>query len=49
MAIPKSGDPGRMAENLDVFDFELSADELASISGLDRGEEGLTDSDQFGH
>lgn len=49
VAIPKSANPGRIAENIDVFDFELSEDELASISGLDRGEADVTDSDVFGH
>jgi len=37
IAIPKSARPERMAENLDVFDFELSAEEIASIDGLDKG------------
>ena len=36
VAIPKSGDPGRMAENLGVFDFVLAADAMASLSGLAR-------------
>ena len=49
VAIPKSANPGRIAENIDIFDFELSEDELASISGLDRGEAEVTDSDVFGH
>ena len=31
------------------FDFELTADEMAAITALDRGEAGLTDSDVFGH
>ena len=35
--IPKSVNPARIAENIDVFDFELSADELECIDGLDRG------------
>lgn len=30
--IPKSADPGRQRENLDLFGFELSADELARIA-----------------
>jgi 2,5-diketo-D-gluconate reductase A len=49
VAIPKSGNPQRIAENLDVFDFELTADEVAAIAGLDRGEGAVTDSDVFGH
>jgi 2,5-diketo-D-gluconate reductase A len=45
----KSSDPQRQAENLAVFDFELSADEMAALSALDRGEAAATDSDTFGH
>jgi diketogulonate reductase-like aldo/keto reductase len=37
-ALPKSVRPARIAENFDVFDFELSASELSSIDGLDTGE-----------
>ena len=36
-AIPKSTNPGRIAENFDVFDFELTAEQLSSIDALDRG------------
>jgi 2,5-diketo-D-gluconate reductase A len=49
VTIPKSGNPDRIAENLEIFDFELDYDEMATISALDRGEGQLTDSDQFGH
>jgi diketogulonate reductase-like aldo/keto reductase len=35
--IPKSTDPVRMRENLDIFDFELSAGEMERIDGLSRG------------
>jgi len=38
--IPKSTKPARIAENLDVFDFDLSADELAAIDALDTGQRG---------
>jgi diketogulonate reductase-like aldo/keto reductase len=35
-AIPKSGDPRRMRENLAVFDFALSDEEMARIAALAR-------------
>jgi len=35
--IPKSADPQRQIENADVFDFSLTDDEIAAISGLERG------------
>ena len=49
VAIPRSGNPGRIAENIDIFDFELSSAEMDRITALDRGEAEITDSDQFGH
>jgi 2,5-diketo-D-gluconate reductase A len=39
---PKSVTPARVRENLELFDFELSADDTAAISALDRGEQGRT-------
>lgn len=37
VVIPKSTHRDRMAENLDIFDFELNDGELATITMLDRG------------
>jgi len=34
-AIPKSTKPARIGENFDIFDFELSADQLSAIDALD--------------
>ena len=47
--IPKSSDPGRLRENLAVFDFTLSEDEMRRLSELDRGEDAAVDSDVYGH
>ncbi len=35
--IPKTTRPERLAENLAIFDFSLSPNEMQAISGLDRG------------
>jgi diketogulonate reductase-like aldo/keto reductase len=45
--IPKSTKPGRIAENTDVLDFELSADEIAAIDGLDTGRRGGPEPDEI--
>ena len=49
VAIPKSTSPKHLAENIGVFDFELTDDDMAAIAELDRGDADLTDSDTFGH
>jgi len=36
--IPRSSNPGRLAENLDVFSFTLSDDEMARIGALKRAD-----------
>jgi 2,5-diketo-D-gluconate reductase A len=36
-AIPKSTNPARIAENYNVFDLALTADELTRIDALDTG------------
>jgi len=41
--IPKSTKPARIAENIDVFDFELSGQEISAIDGLDTGRRGGPD------
>jgi 2,5-diketo-D-gluconate reductase A len=47
--VPKSSDPTRQAENLDVFDFELTAAEMRALDALDRPDPGALDADTFGH
>ena len=42
IVFPKSVNPERMKENFEIFDFSLADDEVARISGLDRGEDGRT-------
>ena len=37
IVFPKSNSRERIAQNFDVFGFELSADEIASIDALDSG------------
>jgi diketogulonate reductase-like aldo/keto reductase len=38
--IPKSTKPSCIKENIDVFDFELSGEEMSAIDGLDTGRRG---------
>ena len=40
--VPKSTEPAHIAENLDVFDFELTDEQVQKISALDQGEDGRT-------
>ncbi|WP_440915798.1 aldo/keto reductase [Crystallibacter degradans] len=43
--IPQASDPLWLTENLSVFDFSLSADEMAAMRQLDKGEGAARDSD----
>jgi 2,5-diketo-D-gluconate reductase A len=47
VVFPKSANPARIAQNFEVFDFELTPDEMASIEALDRGERIGPDPDTF--
>jgi len=49
VAIPKSSHPDRLAENLGIFDFVLTGEELDALTALNTGEDGLLDADVFGH
>lgn len=49
VTIPRSANPRRIAENINIFDFSLTDDEVAAISAFDTGEEPRVDSDLSGH
>jgi len=40
VVIPKSANAGRVKENFEIFDFELSPDDMLTLEGLDKGDAG---------
>jgi 2,5-diketo-D-gluconate reductase A len=49
VAIPRTSNPSRLTENIDVFDIELTDGDLERISTLDRHGAGALDPESFGH
>ncbi|MPM94304.1 2,5-diketo-D-gluconic acid reductase B [bioreactor metagenome] len=49
VAVPKSADPGRQVENLSVFDFSLSDEQMAAINALEDPQADIVDPYAFGH
>lgn len=43
IVIPKSSNPERMAQNLDIWDFELTDEEMARVSSKDKGHSEIID------
>jgi len=47
IVFPKSVTPGRIRENIDIFDFELSGEDVEAITALNRDERTGPDPDKF--
>jgi 2,5-diketo-D-gluconate reductase A len=49
VVFPKSVSRQRMQENVELFDFELGTEDMATLTGLDRGERTGPDPDTFNY
>lgn len=49
VTIPKTVNPKRLVQNLDVYGFALDESDMTALNKLDSGESAATDSDVFGH
>lgn len=49
VAVPKSGHPQRQHDNLNIFDFELTGEQMAQLDGLADDTAKIEDSDIVGH
>jgi 2,5-diketo-D-gluconate reductase A len=48
LVIPKTSNADRLAENIDVFDFELNQEQMKTIASLDSGMRTGLNPDEFG-
>jgi len=45
--LPKSDDPARIRQNADIYDFEISQEDMEALNGLDQGPAGAMDEDAW--
>lgn len=45
--LPKSDDPGRIKENADVYDFEISNEDMEKLNALEEGPGAALDEDAW--